>query len=128
MVSIMGLGTGLQIAASFFIYAISPVVVAPWIGRENYIDGPVLAVFTLNYLVTCVTALPAQFVLASGRNPFAVSTLLHGVLTVIGIVWLCPRIGLLGVPTAGLIAVALTNMWLNPLEGWRTWKALGAAA
>jgi O-antigen/teichoic acid export membrane protein len=117
-------GTGLQIAVAIFLYFISPTIVKWWIGPGHYIEGPVLIAFTINYLITCLLALPAQFVLASGRNPFSLTTILHGVLTLLGMVFLCPKIGLMGVPLAGLAGLMFTNMWKNPLEAWNTWKIL----
>ena len=118
------LGAGLQILVAIFLYFISPVLVKLWIGPGHYIEGVVLLVFTINYLITCLAGLPAQFVLASGRNPFALSTILHGILTLSGMVLFCPQLGLLGVPLAGIVGVILTNFWLNPMEAWGTWQSL----
>ncbi len=124
MIKTIAIGASLQVTVALFLYFISPIIVKLWIGPDKYIEGEVLLVFTINYLITCLSGLPAQFVLAGGRNPFALSTSIHGVLTLGGMVLLCPRLGLLGVPLAGLAGILLTNFWLSPLEAWRTWKSL----
>jgi O-antigen/teichoic acid export membrane protein len=111
-----------QAVIALGIYIASPILVDWWVGPGHYIGGPVLLVFAINYAVTGIAGLPAQFVLASGRNPFAVSTIAHGIVTLGGMVILCPRIGLLGAPLAGLLAVLVTNFWLCPVEGWKTWR------
>jgi hypothetical protein len=111
------------VAALFILFASAPLV-SWWLGPDHYISGATLFVFALNYGLTCVAGVLAQFVFASGRNPFMVSTLLHGALTVGGMIVLCPRLGTVGVPLSALLGVALTNLWLNPLEAWRTWREL----
>lgn len=117
-------GSAIQIVIAMLIYFVSPTAVNTWVGNGNYISGAVLLAFSANYLVSSVAVIPAQFVLASGRNPFAVSTLIHGALTLGGMTILCPQIGLLGAPLSGLVAILLTNFWQSPLEGWKTWRRL----
>lgn len=117
-------GLVLQLAAAFGLWFVMPEVTDRWVGPGHYLSGTVLAAFVLNYFITSVAALPAQFVLASGRNPFALCTITHGILTLGGMVLLCPYMGLLGVPVAALVAVLMTNAWLNPLQAGRLWKAL----
>lgn len=124
MIKMLIIGTGLHIFVALSLYIISPIVVEWWIGPGHYIEGEVLLAFTINYLITCLASLPGHFVLASGRNPFALSTILHGIFTLLGMMLLCPLIGLLGVPIASLVAVLLTNFWKNPLEAWRVWQGL----
>ncbi len=124
MLQTIAIGGVLQILIAFFLFFGSPQLVVWWVGPDHYIEGVVLLAFSTNYAITCLAGLPAQFVLASGRNPFALSTLMHGILTIGGMIVLCPRIGLLGVPIAGIVAVTLTNLWLNPLEAWRTWQSM----
>ena len=122
------LGVVLQVLATIAILLVSKPVVDRWLGPGHYISGATLLVFGINYGLTGVAGALAQFVFASGRNPFMISTLMHGALTVVGMILLCPRIGMLGVPLAGLIGVAVTNLWLNPLEAWRTWNDLRRGA
>lgn len=124
MIKMLIIGTSLHTFVALSLYFISPIVVDWWIGPGHYIEGSVLLALTINYLITSVASLPGHFVLAAGRNPFAQTTILHGILTVLGMILLCPMIGLLGVPIASLAAVFLTNLWKNPLEAWRMWKSL----
>ncbi|MBK5276439.1 MAG: hypothetical protein JJE30_15520 [Desulfuromonadales bacterium] len=124
MLQTLAIGGVLQILMAFFLFFGSPKLVELWVGPNHYIGGMVLFAFSVNYAITCLAGLPAQFVLASGRNPFALSTLMHGIITIGGMIVVCPKIGLLGVPLAGLVAIILTNLWLNPLEAWRTWQIL----
>lgn len=118
------LGVILQILATAMILLVSEPVVDRWLGPGHYITGATLLVFGINYGLTGVAGAIAQFVFARGRNPFVISTLVHGAVTVAGMIVLCPRLGTVGVPLAALIGVSLTNLWLNPLEAWRTWKGL----
>jgi O-antigen/teichoic acid export membrane protein len=123
-------GVALHLVSALFLQFLSPPLVSYWIGSGNYISGGVLIVYTANHLITCLAGMPAQFVLAGGRNPFLFSTAMHGAINVVGIIFLCPVFGLIGAPIAGLIGVAMTNLWLNPREGRRTWinlKQLEAA-
>lgn len=124
MLQTLIIGGILQIGIAVFIYYISPKIVQWWVGKDHYIEGAVLLAFTINYLITTLAGLPAQFVLAAGRNPFSSSTIMHGIITIVGMLVLCPKLGLLGLPIAGLVGVLLTNFWINPLEGWRTWQSL----
>ncbi|MDB6174724.1 MAG: rane protein involved in the export of O-antigen and teichoic acid [Chthoniobacteraceae bacterium] len=106
------------------IYFGAPTLVYYWIGPGEFLSKNALLLFSLNYLAGTCAAVSAIFVLASGRNPFALTTVLHGVLTVAGILVFCPKLGLIGAPLASLLAVLLTNFWYCPYQGWITWKAL----
>ena len=75
-------------------------------------------------MITTITGLPALFVLASGRNPFANSTILHGVIGLVGMLILCPDLGILGVPISGIISILVTNFWINSYQGWKTYKTI----
>ena len=55
-------------------------------------------------------------------------SLIQGVLTVIGVILLCPVIGIAGVPLSSLIAGLLTNYWYNPFKGWQVWINLSQTA
>jgi O-antigen/teichoic acid export membrane protein len=121
-------GTALHVLAAGFLYFGSPQVVSWLIGPDRYLEGAALGIFCLNHLATGLVVVAAHFVLASGRNPFAFSTFLHGVLTIIGVLYLCPRWGLAGVPAASLVAVLLTNFWYCLIQAARTWQDLRSAA
>jgi hypothetical protein len=106
------------------IYFAVPTLVSFWIGPGQFLSNGPLLLFSLNYLASSCAAIPAIFVLAGGRNPFALSTVLHGVLTVTGVLVFCPKYGVIGAPLASLLAVLLTNFWYCPFQGWITWKSL----
>lgn len=114
----------LHTAAGLFIWLVSPVLVDLWVGRGHYVPPPVLAVIALNHWLTCLAGIFTFFVLAAGRNPFGLTTILHGVLSVAGVLVLCPRVGLIGVPLASLLAGLATNLWFGPMHGWRVWRDL----
>jgi O-antigen/teichoic acid export membrane protein len=122
------LGAALYVAASLFLYFGSPSLVKIWVGPGQYVERSVLLLITINFLVGGVTITPGHFVLASGRNPFAASTMIQGVLTIAGVFVLCPRYGLMGVPVSSLLAGLLTNYWYNPFKGWQVWQHINANA
>ena len=124
MRSYIFIGITLQLFATFFLYFISPILVEWWVGPNKYISNNVLMYFTINYLITTIVGLPALFVLASGRNPFANSTILHGVIGLAGMLILCPDLGILGVPISGIISILVTNFWINSYQGWKTYKTI----
>lgn len=64
----------------------------------------VIGLMGIDYGVLGFTALLAQFVLASGRNPFVITTLMNGLLNVFAMLIFVPRFGMLGIPMASLLA------------------------
>ena len=124
----IGLAMLLYLMASVFLYFGSPPLVKVWVGPGQYVGRDVLLLVTVNFLITGLSVVPAHFVLASGSNPFAVMALIQGVLTVIGVILLCPIIGIAGVPLSSLIAGLLTNYWYNPFKGWQVWHNLSQTA
>jgi O-antigen/teichoic acid export membrane protein len=124
----IGIGAALYIVTTLFFYFGSPALVNLWVGSGQYIGRAVLAVFAANFLIGGLAVVPAHFVLASGSNPFPFMTLLQGVLTIAGVVTLCPLIGIMGVPLSSLAAGLLTSYWYSPLKGWQTWQSLHSGA
>jgi O-antigen/teichoic acid export membrane protein len=120
----IGLGLALHVGAALTFYLASPWLVELWVGPDRYLSAGVLAAIAACYLLNALAALPAHFVLASGRNPFAWTTLLHGGMTVVGVLFLCPYFGIAGVPLASIAAGLLTNFWFVPMHGWRVWRDL----
>jgi len=121
-------GAALHILAAGFLYYGSPPLARWFLGAGRYLEGAALGIFCLNHLATGLVVVAAHFVLASGRNPFAFSTFMHGLITIAGVLYLCPRWGLVGVPAASLVAVLLTNFWFCLVQAARTWEALRSAA
>lgn len=88
---------------------------------EFNINKVMVVLLAINHIVTSVASLPAGFVVAFGRNPFALSTLAHGALFFLMIIILSNWIGVLALPIAGLLSVLLTNAWFNFLHMHRMW-------
>jgi len=122
------LGMLLYLMASLFLYFGSPPLVKMWVGSDQYVGRYVLLLVTVNFLVAGLSVVPGHFVLASGSNPFALMTLVQGTLTVLGVIFLCPIIGVAGVPLSSLVAGLFTNYWYYPFRAWRVWLYLEHAA
>jgi O-antigen/teichoic acid export membrane protein len=122
------LGTAGSVAANLFFWAASPIIVALW-GRHAfvYVDGTTLALMSVDYLLLGAAVVWAQFVFASGRNPFVSSTVLNGALNLFLICFLCPGFGLMGLPLASLISGLLTNYWYSVFKGVQLLKELRLA-
>jgi hypothetical protein len=95
-------------------------------GPTYFISGGVLLFFTFNYIITAIIATPAQFVFASGKNPFALTTILYSIISNLGIVILCPKIGLIGYPISLLFSLIFTNGWKNLIEYYKLSKMISA--
>jgi O-antigen/teichoic acid export membrane protein len=118
------LGMLVYLIASLFLYFGSPPLVKVWIGPGQYVGRNVLLLVTANFLIGGLSVVPGHFVLASGSNPFALTTLIQGVLTVVGIIFVCPKIGIAGAPLSALVAGLLTNYWYFLVKGWQLWRSL----
>jgi O-antigen/teichoic acid export membrane protein len=121
------LGMLLYLMASLFLYFGSPPLVKVWVGPGQYVGRDVLLLVTVNFLIAGLSIVPGHFVLASGSNPFAMMSLIQGVLTVLGAIFLCPIIGIAGVPLSSLVAGLFTNYWYYPFRAWHVWLYLGHA-
>jgi len=112
-------------AATFTLFfLLSPELVRIWIGQDRYVSWITLGLLSLDAVIMSSTGAIGQFVLASGRNPFVVSTFLTGLLNV-AIIWLLvPRVGIAGVAAGSLIAGLCINYWYVPWQGLRTFYQL----
>jgi len=118
------LGMLLYLTAILFLYFGSPPLVRVWVGPGQYVGRDVLLLVTANFLSSGLAVVPGQFVLAWGSNPFALMTLVQGTLTVLGVIFLCPKIDIAGAPLSMLVAGLLTNYWYFFLKGWQLWRTL----
>jgi O-antigen/teichoic acid export membrane protein len=118
------LGTAGAGAANLFFLVATPFIVTLWVGANHYVDGKTLALMSADYFVLGAAVIWAQFVFASGRNPFVLSTVLNGVFNVVLIVLLCPRLGLAGLPMATLCSGLLTNYWFSIFKGVKLLREL----
>ncbi len=120
-----GIITGVfYLGSAAFLFFLSPWIVRIWVGPSQYVTTAVLALISVNFLVAGLTVIPGHFVLAAGSNPFALTTLLQGVATIVGMVILCPIFGVAGIPISSLIGGGLTNYWHYPYRGGQLWKHL----
>lgn len=113
----------LQIAASLAFYFLSPAMASILLQRTDYLPSGVLALLALDFCLAGLSVNWAWFVLASGRNPFVIPTVITGILTVALTVMLVPRMGVIGIPISALIANLAANHWFNFLKGLQllTW-------
>jgi O-antigen/teichoic acid export membrane protein len=112
------------LGSAAFLFFLSPWLVRIWVGPGQYVTTSVLTLISLNFLIAGLTVIPGHFVLAAGSNPFAITTTLQGVATILGMILLCPNTGLAGIPLSSLIAGGLTNYWYYPYRGERLWANL----
>jgi len=109
-------GTGATTVGIFY-WAASPAIVNLWLGPGAYV-GPIMLLFmAVDYGLLAFTVPWAWFVLASGKNPFVLSTLSNGVLNLILIAALTPRLGLIGLPLAGILSGLASNHVYNIVQG-----------
>lgn len=107
-------------------YVASPTIVKIWVGEGKYVGKDVLFVMSIDYLILGCAVVWGQFVLASGKNPFVISTVINAVLNLILTVALCSRYGLMGLPLSTMICGILTNYWYNPYQGLKLWRELNS--
>jgi O-antigen/teichoic acid export membrane protein len=113
-------------AALVFItyYCASPFLIRMWVGPKQYVDCWTLGLLTADYFILTITVALAQFVLASGRNPFAISTLLTGLLNLGALLILIPRIGIGGAAAASLVSGLCINYWFTVWQAVKTSRHL----
>ncbi|MGB9601271.1 MAG: hypothetical protein ACP5MG_01620 [Verrucomicrobiia bacterium] len=116
--------TGAVLLGFTIFYFASPAVVNLWVGEGKYVEGNVLLIMSVDYSILGVAGVWANFVLASGRNPFVVSTIINAVLNLILTATLCKLYGLIGLPISTLICGLLTNYWYSPYQGLKLWREI----
>lgn len=105
----LGWPTVLFVAAMFVIF--SPSVAEIFSKGDVYPVRSVLFWMAADSFLCICAAISNQFVLASGRNPFVVSTLVSGLLNVLFLCVLIPRMGIAGVPFSSMIAGGVATYW-----------------
>lgn len=89
---------------SLAFYFSSPWLAKVLLKKGEYVDSLTLSMLALDFFVLGLTGIGGQFVLASGRNPFMVSTIFTGIASLSLTAFLTPKIGVAGLPIATLIA------------------------
>jgi hypothetical protein len=88
-----------------------------WVGPGRYVSRGVLLLMSVDYWLMAAAVVWGYFVLAAGRNPFMWITLFSGALNVTLLFVLLGPLGMVGVPTASLLAGLLANYWFVPWQG-----------
>jgi O-antigen/teichoic acid export membrane protein len=107
----------LVVISSVAFFLLSPLAAKVLLNRMDFLATLPLALLALDVLLLGLTVPWAWFVLASGRNPFVLSTILHALLTVGAIIFFVPKLGVAGIPLSSLLAGLLTNYWFNLYRG-----------
>jgi len=101
---VMRLGLFAFIVSGLFFYFLSPIAAQVLLHKQTYLQDPALAVLTIDFIILGILSLAAQIILATGHNPFLLSTLFTGLLAVCLSLLLTPHLGLLGLTLAPLLA------------------------
>lgn len=117
MIRIIAIGSIFAVIANFLYFFASPLFARWWLGGRSYVDQTTLFILAVDYTLMCCSVIWAQFVLASGRNPFTKTTLLAGLLNIAGCFVLGHTFGIAGIAASGLAAGLLTNYWFAPVKG-----------
>jgi len=91
----------------FFIF--SPMIASFLAEGEDYPSTIVLLLMGLNTMLLSMAAVCGQFVMASGKNPFMWITIVNGILSILSLVFLVPRFGLVGIPAGALLAGLISS-------------------
>ncbi|MCX6961014.1 MAG: hypothetical protein NTZ08_00955 [Verrucomicrobia bacterium] len=113
---VIRLGSLAFIVSGLLFYFLSPMAAKVLLHKESYLQDPALAVLTLDFIILGILSLAAQIILATGHNPFLISTLFTGLLAVCLSLLLAPHLGLFGLTLAPLIAGVCFNYRVTLME------------
>lgn len=116
--------TGLVLVAAMGFYFLSPVAAMLLLHRDAYIDNITLLIMSVDLLLLGSSVIWGQYVLASGRNPFVIPTILTGITSILATYFLVPLIGVPGLPTATLVAGLIFNYRKCFTEGYSLIRSL----
>lgn len=91
-----------------FVFCVTPIAPVLLSGKA-YPDFAVIALMGFDFVLLGLSVVFSQFVMASGSNPFVYTTLLSGVLNILGIIVVTPVLGLIALPIVSLAAGLMTN-------------------
>ncbi len=111
--------TVIFVLANLAFVLLSPIFAHYWRSGRPFLETPALIIMGIDFTLLSCSVIWAHFVLASGRNPFAIPTIVAGLLTLVGCVVLGPLMGMTGIALSTLIAGLLTNYILAPVLGLR---------
>jgi O-antigen/teichoic acid export membrane protein len=113
---VMRLGLFAFIVSGLFFYFLSPIAAKVLLHKQSYLQDPALAVLTVDFVVLGISSFAAQIILATGHNPFLLSTLLTGLMALCLSIVLTPHLGLLGLTLAPLLAGICFNYRVSLFE------------
>ncbi len=101
-----------------FMVATAFVIVSPWIAGwlakgEEFPSTGTLLLMGLDYAFCTCAVISNQFIIASGRNPFAIPTLAAGALNVMLLLLMVPSWGIAGVPVTSLVSGIIAAHWFS---------------
>jgi len=107
----------LVMLSSLAFFLLSPLAAKILLNRMDFLESLPLALLALDVFLLGLTVPWAWFVLASGRNPFVLSTVFCGALTLLFCFLLVPHFGVSGIPLSSIAAGLLTNSWFVVYQG-----------
>lgn len=117
MLKVILLGVIAAFTANLIFFLLSPQFARMLTGKDDFVDTSVLALMSIDYFILSVAVFFSTFVMASGKNPFVISTLICGGLNIALLAWLVPVVGTIGIPLSSLLSGLLTNYWYAIYQG-----------
>jgi len=103
-------------------YFLSPWAASVLLHKITFVDHVTRLIMAVDIFFLGCSVIWGQYVLAEGRNPFVVSTILTGITSLSLTLILAPSLGTAGLPLATLVAGVVFNYRRNLTEGIRTLK------
>jgi O-antigen/teichoic acid export membrane protein len=108
----------MALVASGLFCLLSPIAAKILLPTTEYLTHLPLGLLAIDVFLLTLTVPFAWFVLASGKNPFVMTTVVGGILNLGFCVFLVPRLGVSGIPLSSILAGLVTNHW------FAVWRAL----
>jgi hypothetical protein len=94
------------------------------VAKKYIATSAVFFIMLADYFISCSTSVLGQFVIAYGRNPFAKSVFVNGILTAILLYLLVPIYGALGGALSIMLAGVISTYWLSAFEFYNIIESL----
>jgi O-antigen/teichoic acid export membrane protein len=107
----------LILLSSLAFFLLSPLAAKALLNRMDFLGTLPLALLAVDVFLLGLTVPWAWFVLASGRNPFVLTTILCGVFSLLFCFIFVPHFGVAGIPLSSILAGLLTNHWFVVYRG-----------
>lgn len=109
--------SGGSIFMSASVISLGSVVIRWWLPSSTPLSTTTICLLSIDAGVLCFCTGMGQMVIASGRNPFVISTISSGVATIVLAAALLPSMGIAGAALSSLAAGIFTNYWKCLTEG-----------